>query len=215
MTITRTTRRGALVALVPVVALAAVTCDALPTPAQVVPLRAVVNGRPVPVDGDAIVHDGVVMVPYQGLFAPLGIRAAWDPTARVLTLRSPAGDEMELRPDDPYATVNGERRPIPIPLVTVLGRVLIPAQWVFETLGDVTSYDPATRTLTVAAQLTDLTWRAVADGLEVALEGTARSALASRPCGGPTGWWSISPGPSPRRLCPPWTSTRAPWPPSG
>src|SRR5579875_1966514 len=101
------------------------------------------------VDGDAIVHDGVVMVPYQGLFAPLGIRAAWDPTARVLTLRSPAGDELELRPDDPYATVNGERRPIPIPLVTVLGRVLIPAQWVFETLGDVTSYDPATRTLTV------------------------------------------------------------------
>jgi N-acetylmuramoyl-L-alanine amidase len=185
MTITRTTRRGALVALVPVVALAAVTCDALPTPAQVVPLRAVVNGRPVPVDGDAIVHDGVVMVPYQGLFAPLGIRAAWDPTARVLTLRSPAGDEMELRPDDPYATVNGERRPIPIPLVTVLGRVLIPAQWVFETLGDVTSYDPATRTLTVAAQLTDLTWRAVADGLEVALEGTGPLRARVTPLRGP------------------------------
>lgn len=135
-------------------------------------VRAVVDGVVVPLAGDAIVHDGVVMAPYQGLFDPLGIRTAWDPRQRTLTLESPAGDQMELHPDDPYATVNGERRPIPIPLVTVLGRVLVPAQWIFETLGDVAAYDAATRTLTVYAQITDLTWHATEAGLQVVFEGT-------------------------------------------
>ena len=36
------------------------------------------------------------MAPYQGLFEPMGIRATWDPNARLLTLVSPAGDEMQL-----------------------------------------------------------------------------------------------------------------------
>jgi len=143
-----------------------------PTPAQPAPLRVVANGEDLP-PADAIVQDGVVMVPLPGLFEPLGIRATWDAGARALTLQSPAGDEMELRADDPYATVNGERRPVPVPLVTVFGRVLVPAQWVFETLGDVTIYDAAQRTMFVDGQITAVSWRATDAGLEVTLEATA------------------------------------------
>lgn len=150
-----------------------VGAGASPTPAQPVPLRIIANGQDLASAGDAIVQDGVVMAPLPGLFEPLGIHATWDGRARVLTLESPAGDEMELRANDPYATVNGERRPVPVPLVTVLGRVLVPAQWVFDTLGDVTIYDAGRRTLFVNGQITAVPWRATDAGLEVTLEATA------------------------------------------
>ncbi len=143
------------------------------TSAQVIPLQIIVNGEPLRLDGDAILQNGVVMASYQGLFGPMGIRARWNAHDRSLTLVSPAGDEMELRPDDPYATVNGEGRLIPVPLVTVLGRILIPVQWVFDTLGDVTVYDPAAHTLVVSAQITGIAWHGADTGLEVEIEGTA------------------------------------------
>ena len=141
--------------------------------AQSTPLRVIVDGELVPLQGNAIVQNGVVMAPFQGLADPLGARAAWDPRTETLTLIGAAGDEMQLRPNDPYATVNGERRPIPIPLVTVFGRVLIPVQWVFDTLGDITSYDAATQTLSISAQITGVTWQAAGGGLAVELDGTA------------------------------------------
>ena len=146
---------------------------ASPTPAQTARLHVIANGEDVVLAGDPIVQDGVVMAPVPGLFEPLGIRATWDARARVLALVSPAGDEMQLRADDPYATVNGERRPIPVPLVAVLGRVLVPAQWVFDVLGDVTLYDAAQRTLFINGQITAVSWRATDAGLEVTLEATA------------------------------------------
>lgn len=143
------------------------------TGAQPLSLRIVVNGQVVPLAGAAIIQDGIIMAPYQGLFEPMGIRATWDPSARLLTLVSPAGDEMQLHPDDTFATVNGERRPIPIPLVAVLGRVLIPVQWVFDTLGGITVYDASSRTVIINAQITGISWRGADDGLEVTLDGTA------------------------------------------
>jgi N-acetylmuramoyl-L-alanine amidase len=164
-------RRGLLVSVL--LSLAVLGAGASPTPAQPVPLRIIANGEDLASAGDAIVQDGVVMAPLAGLFEPLGIHATWDGRARVLTLESPAGDEMELRANDPYATVNGERRPVPVPLVTVLGRVLVPAQWVFDTLGDVTIYDAGQRTLFVNGQITAVSWRATDAGLEVTLEATA------------------------------------------
>ena len=57
----------------------------------------IANGEDVAPAGDAIVQDGVVMAPIPGPFEPLGVRATWDARTRVLTLQSPAGDEMELR----------------------------------------------------------------------------------------------------------------------
>ena len=144
-----------------------------PVRAQAVALRVVANGQAVSLRGNAIIQDNVVMAPYQGLFGPLGIRAEWAPRSQTLTLVSPAGDEMQLRPNDPYATVNGERRPIPIPLVSVLGRVLIPVQWVFDTLGDITTYDAATRTVTISPQITGINWRAAGESLEVQIDATA------------------------------------------
>lgn len=141
--------------------------------AQSTPLRVIADGEVVPLQGNAIVQAGIVMAPYQGIAEPLGARAGWDPQAQTLTLIGAAGDEMQLRPNDPYATVNGERRPIPIPLVIVFGRVLIPVEWVFDTLGDVTTYDPATQTLSISAQITGITWQAAEGGLAVDLEGTA------------------------------------------
>ena len=167
------TRRTFGVALLIALAAPGVLLCPLPLLAQAVPLRVIDNGEAVPLSGDAIVQNGVVMAPYQGLAEPLGVRAAWDPATQTLTLIGAAGDEMQLRPNDPYATVNGERRPIPIPLVTVFGRVLIPVEWVFNTLGDVTRYDATSRTLTISAQITGITWQDAGGGLDVHLDGTA------------------------------------------
>ncbi|HLW60442.1 MAG TPA: N-acetylmuramoyl-L-alanine amidase [bacterium] len=135
-------------------------------------LRVVANGIVVPLAGDVVIQDSVVMAPYQGLFAPLGIAATYKAGERTLTLVSPAGDEMQLRAGDPYATINGERRPIPIPLVAVFDRVLIPIQWVCETLGDATTYDPDSHTLVISPQVTGISWRGTDAGLEITIDGT-------------------------------------------
>jgi len=144
-----------------------------PSLAQSVPLRFIVNGETVSLPGNAIIQNGIVMASYQGLLEPLGVRATWNSHDRMLTLVSPAGDEMELRSNDPYATVNGERRLIPVPLVMVVDRILIPVQWVVEALGDISAYDPSSRTVVINSQITGITWRGTDAGLEVAIEGTA------------------------------------------
>jgi len=135
-------------------------------------LQIVANGETIHLPGTAVIQDNILMVPYQRLFGPLGIRATWDGRARTLRLVGPAGDEMELRAGDPYATVNGESRPVPIPLVAVLDRVLIPVQWVFETLGDATAYDPGSGLLLISPQITGISWRGTDAGLEVVIDGT-------------------------------------------
>ncbi len=139
---------------------------------QVRSLQIVANGETIHLPGAAVIQDNILMVPYQRLFGPLGIRATWDGRARTLRLVGPAGDDMELRAGDPYATVNGESRPVPIPLVAVLDRVLIPVQWVFETLGDATAYDPGSGLLLISPQITGISWRGTDAGLEVAIDGT-------------------------------------------
>jgi len=169
----RTRRRGQYLSLLLSLAILSLGPGVLAARALPVPVRVVANGAEIALAGDTIVQDDVVMVPIPGLFEPLGIRATWDDRTRTLALQSPAGDEMDLRAGDPYATVNGERRPIPVPLVAVLGRVLVPAQWVFDALGDVTVYDTARRTLFINGQITAVSWRAADAGLEITLEATA------------------------------------------
>lgn len=153
--------------------------------AQSTPLRVIANGTPVALAGNVYVQNGIVMAPYQGLFEPLGIRAAWNGRDRTLSLSSPAGDDMILRAGDPYVSVNGERRPVPIPLVVVFDRVLIPVQWVFETLGDVTAYDPGDALLVISPQITGIAWRGTDSGLEITIDATGplrpRSALLHNP----------------------------------
>jgi N-acetylmuramoyl-L-alanine amidase len=135
-------------------------------------LHVVANGEAVRLAGNVIVQDAIIMAPYQGLFEPLGIHPTWDPQARSLRLTGPGGDEMELRAGDPYVTINGERRPVPIPLVAVMGRVLIPVQWVFETFGDTAAYDAGSHTLVISPQITGVSWRGTDAGLEVTIDGT-------------------------------------------
>jgi N-acetylmuramoyl-L-alanine amidase len=165
-------RTLALIALVPVLLITAFGAHAPGATAQSIPLRVIANGSPVPLAGNVVIQNGTIMAPYQGLFEPLGIRAVWNPRERTLSVISPAGDEMLLRAGDPYVSVNGERRPVPIPLVAVFDRILIPVQWVFETLGDTTAYEPVDHTLVISPQITGISWRGTDAGLEVSIDAT-------------------------------------------
>ena len=165
-------RNASLCAGIIILALTLALGPAAPAAGESPALRVIVNGEVVRLAGNPILQETIVMAPYPGLFEPLGIRTAWNPVDRSLSLASPAGDEMQLRAGDPYVTVNGERRPVPIPLVAVLGRVLIPVQWVFETLGDATAYDADAHTLVISPQITGVSWRGTDAGLEVTIEGT-------------------------------------------
>src|SRR5262249_5197693 len=135
--------------------------------------------------GNVYVQNGIVMAPYQGLFEPLGIRAAWNGRDRTLNPSSPAGDEMILRAGGPYVSGNGERRPVPVPPVGGFVPGRLPVQWVFETLGDVTAYDPADALLVISPQITGIAWRGTDSGLEITIDATGplrpRSALLHNP----------------------------------
>ena len=70
--------------LVVVTAAQAVLLRPVSSLAQATSLRVIDNGERVTLRGDAIVQNGLVMAPYQGLSEPLGVHTTWDPTTQTL-----------------------------------------------------------------------------------------------------------------------------------
>lgn len=80
------------------------------------------------------------MVPFRGIFERIAADFQWDGQQRKLTANK-GGVNIVLRPDDPYAEVNGKRVKLAEPPTLVDDHMYIPLRFVTETLGAQVGWD--------------------------------------------------------------------------
>jgi len=135
-------------------------------------VRIIVNGVQIPLAAPAVVNNGQVLAPIQGLFEPMGALAAFYETERSIVVTNRVRTTVRMRLGDPNLQVNGQSRPLPAAPTLVSGHVFVPAQPVFQALGAWTKWEEAERTLYVSSQITGLSAQVVGGGLQVKVDAT-------------------------------------------
>ena len=135
-------------------------------------VRIIVNGVQIPLAAPAVVSNGQVMAPIQGLFDPMGALAAFYEVDRSIVVTNRVRATVRMKVGDTSLQVNGQIRPIPVAPVLVSGRVLIPVQPVFQALGAWTKWEESQRTLYVSSQVRALNVQASGGALQVKIDAT-------------------------------------------
>lgn len=157
----------------------------LPAAAQPGSPSVVVNGRTLALDPPPVVRGGVVLAPVEALVGPYGATSRWDPLTRSAQVVGPRGTRVVFRAGDRVGVVDGEARILPVAPEVVAGRLLVPVEFLFRTLGAWVKWEEAEGTLHVASQVLRLVLDRTPGGLRLQAEATGpvqvRTALLSQP----------------------------------
>lgn len=152
--------------LIPVVSLllAVIVAGQLAVPAgqieaaQQAGLRIIVNDRQLPVDGNATIENGRLLVPMRPIFEALGAKVSWNNAAR--SAEAVKGNtRIRLVVDSRVATKGRQQINLDAPPRLINGRTMVPLRFVGEAFNTVVAWDQATRTvnLTSMAAVQELT----------------------------------------------------------
>jgi exopolysaccharide biosynthesis protein len=86
------------------------------------------------------VENGVTLVPFRALLNRMNADYAWNTEASALTI-SKGKTTVVIRPDEPFATVNGQQLALEAPLKNVDGRLYVPLRFISEVLGAQIEWD--------------------------------------------------------------------------
>lgn len=104
------------------------------TPATAFAVDLQVDNRPLVVDTEPVIIDGRTFVPMRAVLEALGAEISWDAMEKKVTAEK-EGHTVVLWLNEKTAYVNGIAYELPVPPVSINGRVLIPARFVSEKLG--------------------------------------------------------------------------------
>jgi N-acetylmuramoyl-L-alanine amidase len=135
-------------------------------------VRIIVNGVQIPLAAPAVVNNGQVLAPIQGLFEPMGALAAFYETDRSIVVTNRVRTTVRMKVGDASLLVNGQARPIPAAPTLVSGYVFVPVQPVFQALGAWTKWEEAERTLYVSSQIVGLNTQLGGGALQVKVDAT-------------------------------------------
>ena len=135
-------------------------------------VRIIVNGVQIPLAAPAVVNNGQVLAPIQGLFEPMGALAAFYESDRSIVVTNRVRTTVRLKLGDANLLVNGQSRPIPAAPALVSGQVFVPVQPVFQALGAWTKWEETERALYVSSQITGLSTQVAGGALQVKVEAT-------------------------------------------
>jgi N-acetylmuramoyl-L-alanine amidase len=135
-------------------------------------VRIIVNGVQIPLAAPAVVSNGQVMAPIQGLFDPMGALAAFYEVDRSIVVTNRVRSTVRMKVGDTTLQVNGQARPILVAPSLVSGRVFIPVQPVFQALGAWTKWEESERTLYVSSQVRALNAQVIGGALQVKIDAT-------------------------------------------
>jgi len=153
--------------------LAALLAWALPSGASgQTGVRIIVNGVQIPLAAPAVVSNGQVMAPIQGLFEPMGALAAFYEVDRSIVITNRVRATVRLKVGEATLRVNGDARPLPAAPALVSGYVVVPVQPIFQALGAWTKWEEAERTLYVSSQVRALTVQTAGGALQVKIDAT-------------------------------------------
>ncbi|HEY6102543.1 MAG TPA: N-acetylmuramoyl-L-alanine amidase family protein [bacterium] len=135
-------------------------------------VRIIVNGVQIPLAAPAVVNNGQVLAPIQGLFEPMGALAAFYESDRSIVVTNRVRTTVRMKLGDANLLVNGQSRPIPTAPSLVSGQVFVPVQPVFQAFGAWTKWEEAERALYVSSQITGLNTQVAGGALQVRVDAT-------------------------------------------
>lgn len=115
------------------------------------PLKVFVDTVRISFQVDPLLTDGTTLVQFRPLFEAMGMNVKWDEALRLVT-GSKSGLIIELRIDDPHATVNGKKVELSQGAVIVDGSTMVPLRFIGEATGALVHWDPVTREISVITE---------------------------------------------------------------
>lgn len=141
----KTARRGYLLAIVLLIVAAAVPASARTE------IPVFVDGLKVEFDVQPMIQDGRVLVPFRLLGQALGVDVHWDAQARKVTANA-SGRQVELWDQSLTAYVDSTPAVLDVPVRIINGRTLVPLRFFSEALGCQVQWEQASRTIRVQSQ---------------------------------------------------------------
>lgn len=115
------------------------------------PLKVFVDTARISFQVDPLLTDGTTLVQFRPLFEAMGMNVKWDEAQRLVT-GSKSGLIIELRIDDPHATVNGKKVELSQGAVIMDGSTMVPLRFIGEATGALVHWDPVTREISVITE---------------------------------------------------------------
>jgi inhibitor of cysteine peptidase len=106
------------------------------------------NGKPLKLDAQTIVKNGVTYVPMRSMLTELGATVLWDAKTGIVTAAHHQ-TTVKLKADDASGWKNGKSIHIEHPAQLIGGRMYVSLRWMNESFGAVVKWHAATRTAAV------------------------------------------------------------------
>ncbi|QKS71281.1 copper amine oxidase N-terminal domain-containing protein [Paenalkalicoccus suaedae] len=118
------------------------------------PVSVILNGEPLVTDVQARVENGTTLVPMRSIFQALDANVIWNQQDR--TIRATRGESViNLTIDNQTALVNSQPTQLRVAPKVISGTTLVPLRFITESLGDLVTWDQATRTASIARRVTE------------------------------------------------------------
>ncbi len=112
-------------------------------------VRIVINSTRIPYDVPPLIKGNRVLAPLRATFEALGASVLYDhATKEIAVLHSRA--EVRLRVGGSTALVNGQERPLDVPAMLFINRVLVPVRFIGEAIGAKVNWDESSRTIDIS-----------------------------------------------------------------
>ncbi len=111
-------------------------------------VRIEINSMRIPYDVPPLIKENRVLAPLRATFEALGASVLYDHATKEITVRHPRA-EVRLRVGGSTALVNGQERPLDVPAMLFINRVLVPVRFIGEAIGVKVSWDGNSRTIDI------------------------------------------------------------------
>jgi inhibitor of cysteine peptidase len=106
------------------------------------------NGKPLHLDAESVLKDGVTYVPMRSLLTALGANVQWDEATNSVTATH-NDTTVKVKVNDTKGWTNGKEVFITHPAQLISGKVYVSLRWMNESFGAVVKWHAATRTAAV------------------------------------------------------------------
>ena len=114
-------------------------------------IRISVNGKFIPCDVPPVIVDGRTLVPIRAVAEAADAEVTWDGKKRQVYIEA-GKNEIYLKIDNKYATVNGEKKALDVSCVIIDNRTMVPIRFVAESFNYDVSWDGAERIVNITSK---------------------------------------------------------------
>ncbi len=106
------------------------------------------NGKPLKLDAQPVLRDGVTYVPIRSLLTALGATVHWDDSSKMVTATHNQST-VKVKVNDSIGWTNGTEVQIANPVLLINSKIYVSLRWMNESFGAVVKWHAATRTAAV------------------------------------------------------------------